>query len=493
MRSRISKLLALAGVTVAGGHAQAAVVVDPVPAKILPGLTVGIESFLTIPPSSGGLPSTRIQYVTPAGDGSGRIFVNDQRGTLYASTTTGTAPTTYLDLADAGVGFINPGPEGGFLGVAFHPNFNGDPNRAGYNLFYTHHSATVDSGVADYLDDPANDHESVIREWSVLDPTASNASILGTREILRVGQFANNHNGGTIGFNPTATEGSADYGNLYIGLGDGGGANDPRDYGQNLAVPLGKILRINPLDTDGDGGLAYTIPTDNPFLGSGGLGEIWAYGLRNPQQFSWDPVTGQMYITDIGQAQLEEVNLGVAGANYGWVLREGTFAKSPDKGDFRVFDTPPNDGSFADPIGQYDHDEGSAIGGGFIYRGSAIPELQGMYLMTDIVNGRIFYFDPTTASPGQPGLLQELLLTLNGEAFTFLGSEGYNGRVDLRFGIDDNQELYMLTKRDGDIFRFASAVLAPVPEPGSWAMMVAGFGLCGAALRRRAAPAALRA
>ena len=475
----MASLLALAA-TPAG----AAVVINPVQAPIMPGLTVGIEAFVTIPPSFTNNPQTRIQYAVPSRDGSQRIFVNDTRGRMYVTNQAGAAPTLYLDVAAAGVGFVEPGPEGGLIGIAFHPNFNRDPARPGYATFYTNYSASQASGVANYLENENQSHENVVREWTVADPNAAAPTILASREIIRVGHPLPNHNGGTIAFNPTARVGDADYGKLYIGYGDGGGANDPRDNAQDLTNPLGKILRIDPADPDGGGPLSYGIPSDNPFVGrAGAIGEVWAYGLRNPQQFSWDAATGAMYISDIGQAQLEEVNLGAAGANYGWVLREGTFAKMPDKNDFNVYTLPVDDMGFVYPIAQYDHDEGSAVGSGFVYRGSALPELQGLFLMSDIVNGRIFYFDPLGVQPGTPALLQELLLTLNGNAFTFLGSEGYSGRVDLRLGIDENQELYFLTKRDGDIFRFAAA--AAVPEPASWAMMIAGFGMVGEAMRRR--------
>lgn len=487
-RAFVTRLAVTAAILVA--PAGAAVVLNPVPTPISPGLTVAIQPFITVPASSASQPSARIQYVTPVLDGSNRLFVNDTRGVLWRTDTSGAAPTAYLDLRSADVGLVEPSGEAGLIGVAFHPNFGKDPSKAGYATLYTHHTASQASGVATYLENDNASHESVVREWTVADPTAATAEITSTRELIRIGHFAPNHNGGTIAFNPTAAEGSADYGKLYIGLGDGGGANDPRDTGQNLATPLGKILRIDPTDPDGAGGASYTVPTDNPFVAKeGALGEIWAYGLRNPQQFSWG-ADGRMYISDIGQAQLEEVNIGVAGANYGWPVREGTFARGTDKGDFNVYTLPIGDSTlgFTYPLAQYDHDEGAAIGGGFLYRGSAIPELDGYFILTDNPTGRIFYFSPEEAAANGTALLRELLLTLDGNPFTFQAAESYIGRVDLRFGQDAGGELYMLTKRDGDIFRFAPAAAGDVPEPGTWAMLVLGFGLAGVAMRRRRAP-----
>ena len=483
-RSGLASALALG----CSSFASAAVVFDPVPNGPARGLTVGIQRFVTIPASSANAPTrARIQYATPTRDGSGRLFVNDTRGILYRTDTAGAAPRTYLDLRSANVNFLNFDGESGLLGVAFHPNFNGTRGQAGYGVMYAHYTATRNTGRIDYLANDNASHDSVVREFTIANPGDATPEVSASREVLRVGHFAGNHNGGTIAFNQTAAPGTADYGKLYIGFGDGGGANDPRDYAQALGNPLGKILRIAPADPDGAGPLRYGVPGDNPFTGQqGALGEIWAYGLRNPQQFSWDS-TGRMFITDIGQDQVEEVDIGEAGANYGWVAREGTFAKSADKGDGRVFDLPADDADFNYdyPVAQYDHDEGRSIGGGFVYEGDALPALRGLYLLTDNPTGRIFYFDPDAAR-GQDGTipLSELFLTLDGDAFTFLAEEGYNNRVDLRFGIDELGELYMLTKRDGDIYRFAAQVAA-VPEPASWAIMIAGVGLVGGALRTR--------
>ena len=302
----------------------------------------------------------RIQYLTPIGDGSGRLVLNDLRGPLYITDENGMDPVTYLDIRTRDVGFDDSmfPNETGLVGVAFHPQFAA-AGTPGYGKFYTAYSATSDSGRADYLDDDAESHESVIREWTADDPAAN--EFTGTsREVFRIGQFASNHNIGVLAFNPTADAGSPDYGILYASLGDAGAANDPRDFSQTLGEPHGAIIRIDPLG--GDDSRGYGIPADNPFVGEAGVApEIWAYGLRHAQQFSWD-TDGRMFMGDIGQNFVEEVNLGVPGANYGWRLREGTFATGYAVGarrPGRVYPLPAEDDpSFVYPVAQYDHGEG---------------------------------------------------------------------------------------------------------------------------------------
>lgn len=185
---------------------------------------------------------------------------------------------------------------------------------------------------------PTVEHDNVLHEFRMVDSMAATATIASQREVLRVAQPFSDHGPGTIAFNVTATPGSPDYGKLYIGFGDGGGIGYPYGNAQDPDSPFGKILRIDP--TVSAGGQAYTIPADNPSNGETGRPtEIWASGLRNPQQFSWDTDTGHMLIIDIGQSQLEEVNVGVAGANYGWPVREGSFARGSSS-DPNVYDTP---------------------------------------------------------------------------------------------------------------------------------------------------------
>lgn len=407
----------------------------------------------------------RLQYLAPLRDGSGRLAISDLRGVLYVCDADGRQLSSYLDLREAAPDFADgvfPN-EAGLLGFAFHPDF-GKPGTAGYGKFYTGYSAPADSGRADYLDDDAASHKDVIREWTAADPTAN--TFKGTSRLLfRVGQYAQNHNVGTLAFNPYAALGAGDHGMLFISIGDGGSAYDPKDYGQGMSEPLAAILRIDPLG--GDGQRPYGIPGDNPFVGRAGVApEVWAYGLRHAQQFSFAP-DGRMFINDIGQNHIEEVNVGVAGGNYGWRLREGTFATGHGAGlgiTGFVYALAPKDGDFIDPVAQYDHDEGNAIGSGFVYRGTAIPALRGKYVVADLVRGRLFYFDAANLTPGKPAALRELRVHINGAERPLIDVVGYGNtyspgakRADLRLGEDDAGELYLLTKGDGWVRKLVPA------------------------------------
>jgi glucose/arabinose dehydrogenase len=456
---------------------------DPIPQRIAKGeLAVQAVEFVRAPrtsdPAKG--PGTndayaRIQYLLPLPDGSGRLFFNDLRGVLYATDERGSEPRAYLDLREQAADFegsIFPN-ETGLMGFAFHPDF-GASGRAGYGIFYTAYSVRSESGTAQYLDDDAGSHESVIREWQASDPAAAVFSG-SSREVFRVGHFARNHGIGTLGFNPAAARDSADFGKLYFSLGDGGQANDPREYGQSLREPLGAILRIDPLARAE--GRSYGIPQDNPFAARAGAApEIWAYGLRHPQQFSWDG-EGRMFIADMGQEQVEEINLGVAGANYGWRLREGSFATAFGAGSAErpgpVYALPADPAQFAEPVAQYDHDEGNAVGSGFVYRGRAIPELVGQYVFADLARGRLFYASADALRPGEPAAIQELRVRFGGVEREILEVVGYPNtyragtlRADLRLGIDSAGELYLLTKGDGWV-RKLTAVSAPAAPPGA--------------------------
>jgi hypothetical protein len=247
----------------------------------------------------------------------------------------------------------------------------------------------VGSGTPDYPV-PAGapeSHHSVLHEWTVsIDPEAIDP--MSAREILRVGEIYAGHNVGQIAFDPNTAAGHADYGLLFVSMGDGGNVCCPRPSvdpwftGQDLSTPLGTLLRIDPLEASG-GSAPYTTPASNPFASDGEpltLAEIWAYGLRNPHRFSWDRGgDGRMLISDIGQANVEEINVGQIGANYGWSEREGTFLVMHfNEND--VFALPPNDASFGYtyPVIQYDHDEDDrAISSGYVQRGVTGSGLEG--------------------------------------------------------------------------------------------------------------------
>lgn len=444
---------------------------DPIPEKIQKGdIVVAAREFVRLPQTADANPEgantayARIQYLLPIRDGSDRLIINDLRGVLYITDESGKEPAVFLDVREQDVAFDDSmfANETGLAGFAFHPEFS-QPGRPGYGKFYTSFSSASNSAIADYLDDDAENHESVIREWSMDDP-AANVFTGTSREILRIGQFAQNHNIGTIKFNPYAASGSADYGNLYFSMGDGGGANDPSEYGQSLSEPMAGLMRINPLT--GTGGAAYGIPADNPFTNDDSMApEIWAYGLRHSQQFSFD-TDGRIFIADIGQSQVEEVNIGVAGGNFGWRVREGMFATAFAYEGLRpgpVYPLPESDEQdFIYPVAQFDHDEGNAIGSGFVYHGQAIPELRGKYVFADMVSGRVFYIDSQGLNPGRPAEILELRITVNGVERNLVELGGYpntyarGDRADLRLGIDTQGELYTLTKGDGRVRKLSA-------------------------------------
>lgn len=446
----------------------------PIPAS---GIKVALKPFVVVPDN--GAP----QYVQPIRDGSGRIAINDVNGKLYVTTPAATSlGSPYLDLTTAVTGF-----EGAFMGVAFAPDF------ATSGKFYTAYQAVTGSGIAPIASSTPGVDEIVIKEWTAANPAA--ATFAGTaREVMRMSMPSQGHTVGSIAFNPNATAPSnPDYGKLYIAMGDTGDNDSLLLNGQNLANPYGKILRIDP---NASGSASFSIPADNPFAGQAGKeGAIWAYGLRNPQQFSWQ-IGGEqkMFIADIGEAHVEEVNIGQAGGNYGWSTREGTFATFNDpalglphsQNDYAL-DGAPEPGLLF-PAAQYDHREGRAIGGGLLYRGTAIPALIGKYIVSDIVNGRLFLVDAAgLASTSDPTLTRgfsELNIEYNGQPNTVLGVLGMD-RADARLGEDEAGNLYLSTKDGSTIFTLGQ--VADVPEPsGALGVLACLAALC---LRRpRAAP-----
>ncbi|MEH2459696.1 SMP-30/gluconolactonase/LRE family protein [Nostoc sp.] len=308
----------------------------------------------------------------------------------------------------------------------------------------------------------------MIREWKSADPAANTFS--GTfREILRIEQPYPDHNIGQLGFNPNAKPKDIDYGLLYIAVADGGSDGfpvshtDPLKNGQDLTTPLGKILRIDPLGKNSFNG-KYGIPKDNPFVldrNPKKLREIWAYGLRNPHRFSWDTGgEGKMLIADIGQAMIEEVNLGIKGANYGWGKREGTWVIEKNNENV-LFALPKNDAEYGYtyPVAQYAHHKPAnwsgnyavAIAGGYVYRGKAIPELVGQYVFADFANdGRFFIVPVDELVNGKQAKTKELRFFDSKREASFLeiiGSE----RSDVRFGVDEEGEIYLTTKSDGKV------------------------------------------
>jgi len=394
-------------------------------------------------------------------DGSGRMFVYDQAGFVWLVTAAGWAPTPMLDLRTRLVNLDGSYDERGLLGLAAHTNF------AQYPYLYTYTSEFT-SGPADF---PCilqlggtNDHQSVIAEWR-MDASNTNGVDLSTRrEIIRIDEPQSNNNAGTIRFGPD--------GLLYVTLGDGGQANDVgnghADGGnaQNLGRILGKVIRIDVAGTNSATG-KYGIPASNPFAVGGGLPEIYAYGLRNPSAFSFDRATGQIYLADVGQNTVEEVDNISAGGNYGWNLREGAFWFDPATGNVVTAPVRPPPASLIDPIAQYGRDDGSAVIGGFAYHGSAIPALINRYVFGDwgmsgslgappipsgpAPSGRLFYLDSGTN-------INELRIGLDDRAL---------GRFLKAFGEDTAGELYLFASKSPGPTGRGGIMMKLVPPPPS--------------------------
>ena len=282
-------------------------------------------------------------FLTHAGDGSGRLFVVEQRGQIRVIADGKLQPEPFLEITSQ----VRAGGERGLLGLAFHPEF-ADNGRLFVNYTRVPDASTI---VAEFRLGP--------------DGRAERAS---ERVLLAIPQPYGNHNGGMIAFGPD--------GYLYVGMGDGGSGGDPRNYAQNPEELLGKMLRI-----DVDRGDPYGIPDDNPYVAGGGREEIYAIGLRNPWRFSFDRASGELWAGDVGQNAIEEVSVIERGGNYGWRLMEGTRPYEPENG---------ADGLIP-PVVEYAHGGGRcSITGGYVYRGAAVPELAGTYVYGDYCSGEIF-------------------------------------------------------------------------------------------------------
>jgi glucose/arabinose dehydrogenase len=297
-------------------------------------------------------------YLT-APDGDPRLFIVEKGGTIRIVKEGALLPIPFLDIS----GQVSTGGEQGLLGLAFHPQY------AANGRFIVHYT------------DPAGDTR--VSGFRVsADPDVADAA--SEVSILAEDQPFPNHNGGQVLFGPD--------GYLYIMLGDGGSADDPGGRGQSLADLLGSILRVDPLDGGG-----YTVPADNPFVSStGARPEIWSYGLRNPWRAAFDPATGDLYIADVGQRRWEEVDVSPSadgagrGLNFGWSIMEGPECFRDSSCDQEALEL---------PVLSYDHGAGCSITGGFVYRGGAIPALQGHYFYSDFCRGwvRSFRFENGSA------------------------------------------------------------------------------------------------
>ncbi|MEU8238724.1 PQQ-dependent sugar dehydrogenase [Actinoplanes missouriensis] len=410
----------------------------------------------------------RINTIFELPDGSGRRAVPDLNGNLYL--VKDGVPHVYLDVAGtfAPQFFSGRGLGQGFGYATFHPDFKKN------GLFYTIHTeqATLTTAVPDFQQSGTTLFHGVVNEWKATDPAAD--TFAGTRrEILRIGFAGQIHGIQEINFNPTARKGTAEYGKLYLAVGDGGigvRTTDP----QNLAIPHGKLIRIDPAGTNAANG-RYGIPADNPFVGqAGALGEIWSYGYRDPHRFSWDRQTGKMYLGHIGEKSTEAIYEVRKGDNAGWSEREGylVFDRAATNVCDRLYPLPADDAQYGYdyPVAVYDHnpapgwnctdDVGVAVAGGFVYRGTAIPQLRGKYIFGDLVAGYVFYTEVSEMRRGGPPATIHRMHLFNaaGESVRMqqLSSPGAPGnpeRVDLRFGTDNRGELYILAKANGKVWK----------------------------------------
>jgi Glucose / Sorbosone dehydrogenase len=475
-----------------------------------------------------------------------RFFVVDQNGILYILDKASRQFTPYIDLGKIYPRFISEPPFGmGFVSLVL------DPNYANNGKFYTVHTEKVSmrgsrqpdnaslpgldlSGfkTTETINPPAGDvgFECVVTEWT--DTNTNNATFEGrSREVLRSGTNFAIHPMGDMIFNPLAKPGSPDYGNLYIGIGDGAAgerAGPTHNLPQRLDALVGKIIRITPdvnlhpqdrLSSNGQYRVPSTGPNANPFVSiASARPEIYAYGFRNPHRLSWDPATNTLIAAEVGLSSWEEVDIITKGSNYGWAEREGheqVFVGGPNTGKtgsrvnppvpFPTNDTLTVEGLPAPvqplyPVIFYSHEDGNAMGSGYVYRGKLMPQLRGKYIFTDILNGRLFYTDfkdmlaargvhdkfaqvheiqIVYKAPNVSGApMKRTMYDIVADAFLAKGgkpapskrmpdpySDGARyggGRADVRLAQGEDSEIYLLCKTDGWIRKLA-AVTTPPP------------------------------
>jgi glucose/arabinose dehydrogenase len=439
-------------VDTAGTARLGAALPDPIPTKIPhSGLTLTLQEVLQAPATSQKIPLTRIHQMRVLTSGKkDRHFIQELRGYIYEIENK--QLRVFMDIRRERPGFISePGLATGFGSFAFHPEFykNG--------LLYTTHTEAANTAPADfaYADTLRVTLQWVLTEWKMKDPGARTFAGTG-REMMRVNMMTQMHGVQEITFNPLARPGSPDYGLLYIGIGDGGAAERGAYFicDSNKTV-WSSVLRIDPQGRNSKNG-QYGIPAINPYARDNDpntLGEVFARGFRNPNRITWAP-DGQMLISDIGLTKVEELNIGTPGADYGWPAREGTFLLHFKGKMDRVYALPEDDQkfNFTYPVAQFDHDEGNAFSGGFVYQGPDMPLLKGKYVFGDIVSGRVFFVKTDQLKIGQQSPIQELKLSLGGKVIT-LRQTTANKKTDLRFGLGPKQELYLFTKTDGRIYQ----------------------------------------
>jgi glucose/arabinose dehydrogenase len=437
---------------------------------------------VTLQPVASGLVSPVDVQSTP--DNTGRLVVTDQAGKVQI-VQGGVVQSTVIDLSGRLPPVANNGAydERGMLGFVYDPDFN-NAASPGFHKVYTYTSEPFVAGTADFTTPAtkAMDHQNVVAQWTMSAANPDQVDLTTRRELLRVDSPYFNHDGGPIKFGPDK--------NLYISIGDGGGSNDngdghtptanPQYPSQNLGnaqdptKALGKILRIDVRGSNSANG-KYGIPIDNPFVNAtapGTVKEVYAYGLRNVFRFSFDKAgTHDLIAGDVGQNNVEEVDKITKGGNYGWHIKEGTLAFDAVSGNtsttltgLPTTVTDPNGNSIplTDPLAEYDHTQGIAIIGGFVYRGSLMPLLQGKYIFGDFGSfgppaGKLFYADLTT------GVIREFSN----------GLKLLSGQFVKGMGEDANGEVYLTTSTVLGPTGTSGAVFEIVPEPGMLSVIAA--------------------
>lgn len=337
-----------------------------------------------------------------AGDGSNRLFVVERNGVIrvFPNNNSVTSTKTFLNITDR----VTSGGETGLLGLAFHPNYENN----GY--FYVNYTAP-------------SPLRTIISRFSVSAINPDSADKNSELILLTYNQPYSNHNGGCVAFGPD--------GYLYIASGDGGSGGDPDNYAQNITSLLGKIIRIDVNNPQSP--LNYGIPSDNPFVDSTNVSirkEIFAWGMRNPWRFSFDPVTGWLWAGDVGQNNWEEIDIIQNGKNYGWRCYE---ANHP-------YNLSGCNGIYEPPIWEYSHSLGFSVTGGYVYRGQNVPELYGKYIYGDYVSTRVWSLEYDGINP-----------TVNTQITQAPGSI-------TSFGVDENHELYLISF-NGKIYKFTPTIV----------------------------------
>ena len=416
-------------------------------------ITVDVVEFASLPDVDGGPARMMLLVDEP---GTGRLFVSDMRGLLYGVSYDGQTVTRYLDLAAHTweLSIQASSTERGFQSFAFHPQFN-QPGTPGFGKFYTYLDTSNTAPAPDFAPGGGDDaQDTILLEWTAASPGAATYDGGPPRELFRVEQPFGNHNGGQIGFNPLTPPGDADFGLLYVGSADGGSGGDPLDLAQNLGMVFGKILRIDPLGSDSTNG-QYGVPADNPFAAdAGALGEIYAFGVRNPQRFGWDPANGNMFVADIGQNIVEEISLVTSGANLGWNDWEGSF-RFISRREVSLVD-PRGEAGLTYPVAEYGQldpllQRSVAATGVVVYRQNEIPQLADLLLFGDNPSGEVFSVRADQLPSGGQDGIRRILFNHDGDAKTLLQliqeknrAQGKSParRADLRFGTGpDNPDL----------------------------------------------------